>query len=113
MNRFTLSLGSLLVLVGLVQADVINGKLKSVDAAGSKITVSADGKDTTLVVAKDAKITKLVGKNAKKAVPEDVAGGLTGLPSGADIQVTFTKVDGKDVADAIRLPFAGKKKKNQ
>ena len=37
MRRFVLSLAAVIVMVGLVQADILNGKLKSVDPAKNQI----------------------------------------------------------------------------
>lgn len=108
----TLTVG--LVCLGMLQADEIKGKVKSNDAEKSTVTVTVADKDQTVDVAKDAKITRLVGKKLKKAQPEDVPGGLTGLTAGADVTITTEKKDGKDVATAIRLEgLFPKKKKNQ
>ena len=111
MVRFIGSLSVLVMVAGLVHGEFLTGKVKSVDADKSKLTVTADGKDQTFDVAKDAKVTRLVGKKAKKAVPEDVPGGLGGLAVGTEVQVGYTKKDGKDVADSVRIPFMEKKKK--
>ena len=111
MNRFLLSLGAVALTVGFVHADILNGKLQSVDAAKNQIVVSADGKDVTLQVPKDAKISKLEGKSAKKAVPSDIAEGISGLTVGSEVQVSYTKKDGKDVVDSVRMMLVKKKKK--
>jgi hypothetical protein len=96
--------------VGLVQADILNGKLKSIDATKNQVVVTSDGKDFTIDVPKDAKISKLAGKSAKKAVPSDIPEGISGLSTGVDVQVSYTKKDGKDVAESVRMIMIKKKK---
>jgi hypothetical protein len=110
-----LALAVCLLLGGLVQAGEIKGKVKIADSDKSTITVTVDDKDQTLSVAKDAKITQLVGKNLKKAQPQDVAGGLNGLSTGSEVTLTTIKIDGKDLVTQVKVEglAAKKKKKNQ
>jgi len=97
-----------------VRADDVKGKVKSTDADKNTITITVDDKDQTVTVAKDAKITRLVGKKIKKAQTEDVPGGLNGLAAGSEVTVTTEKKDGKDVATAVKVEgLTTKKKKNK
>jgi hypothetical protein len=109
--------GAVAVLVlglAIVQADEIRGKVKSTDPDKNTITVTVDDKDQTLPVVKDAKIYRLVGKKIKKAQPENVPGGLSGLTSGTDVTLTTEKQDGKEVATQVKVEgLTKKKKKNQ
>src|SRR5947209_20453334 len=116
MLRLLLSGLCVLVLAaGALRADDVRAKIKSVDADKSTVTVTVDDKDQTFSVAKDAKITHLVGKKPKKATSEDLPGGLSGLSEGNDVTLSTDKKDGKDVVTAIKVEglTAKKKKKNK
>ena len=110
-----LAIAIAVLLIGIVsaQADVVRGKIKSTDADANKITITADGKDQTITVAMDAKITKPAqGKKAKKLPPVDVTGGLSGLTTGAEVAITTERKDGADVATKIEVQAKKKKKKD-
>src|SRR5262249_28451240 len=112
LQRFAFAALALVVCAVLVRAEVIRGKVKSTDADKNTITVTADGKDQTLDVARDAKITQpAIGKAAKKKPAADVPGGLKGLKAGTDVIVTTYKVDGKEQVSLISVETATKKKK--
>ena len=96
----------------LLQAEEIKGKVKSVDTDKSTVTITVDDKDQTLDVPKEAKIIRMVGKNEKKAMPEDLPGGLGGLKAGTAITITTEKKEEKDVITQIKLDGFTKKKKN-
>jgi hypothetical protein len=100
---------------GALRADEIRGKVKIADADKNTITVTVNDKDQTFTVAKDATVKQLVGKNAKKAQLQDVAGGLNGLTTGSDVTLTTSKIDGKDVVSQVKVEglAAKKKKKNK
>ena len=89
---------------GRLSADEIRGKVKSVDADKATITVTAGDADQTLNVAGDAKVTGLFGKKLKKAVTQDVPGGLRGVQQGAEVSLTTEAKDGK----ACRHPGQGR-----
>jgi hypothetical protein len=107
--------GVLVLLFGANTAwsDEVKGKVKSVDADKSTITVTVDDKDQTFTVAKDAKVYSLVGKNAKKAQPQDIAGGLKGVNQGVDVTLTTEKKDTKETVTAVKVEGLMKKKKNK
>jgi hypothetical protein len=105
------ALFALLIAAGGSWAEEIKGKVKSVDASKSTITVTVNDKDRTLTVAKDAKVFQLVGKKLKKAQPQDVPGGLAGLEAGKEVTVTTDKKDGQDVVTQIKVEGLAKKKK--
>lgn len=91
----------LLVVGGLVAAEV-KGKVKSYE--GDKLTVTADGKDTTYLVTADTKV--LSGKDGKPAKDRDKA--LKGVKTGAEVVLQVEKKDGKDVV--TELTVKGKKR---
>lgn len=97
----------------LLRAEEIKAKVKSVDADKSTITITVDDKDQTLDVAKDVKVTHMVGKNEKKSQSEDVAGGLGGLTAGTAVTLTTDKKDDKTVVTQIKVDGLTKKKKGQ
>ena len=110
--------GSLAVVVlglAVVQADEIRGKVKGTCTEKNTLTVTADDKDQTLPLVKDAKIYQLAGKKLKKAQPQDVPGGLGGLKTGAEVTLTTEKQDGKDVVTQVKVEglLKNKKKKAQ
>ena len=110
LRKFSWAVAALFLGTGVVSADSIPGKVKSVDATKSTITVTVDDKDQTFTVAKDSKIFQLVGKG-KKAQPQDLADGLTGLKEGQTVVLTTEKKDDKDVVTQIKLDEPAKKKK--
>jgi opacity protein-like surface antigen len=95
----------------LATAEDVKGKVKSVDAEKSTITVTVGEADKTFDVSKDAKITHKVGKNEKKAKTEDLPGGLGALTAGTDVTITTEKKDDKDVVTAIKVEGLAPKKK--
>ena len=106
------ALGIVLV-AGIVLADEIKGKVKSVDADKNTITVTVkvDDKDTdkTFTVTADTKV------QAKKKSGElvDVEGGLKAVKEGQDVTITTEKKDDKEVVTQILVPRErGKKKAN-
>jgi hypothetical protein len=105
---FTLAI---LAVSSVVHAEEVKGKVKSVDAEKSSITVTVGEQDRTLDVAKDAKITHRVGKNEKKAKSEDLPGGLGGLTAGTEITLTTEKKDDKEVVTQIKVDALAPKKK--
>ncbi|MBA4065974.1 MAG: hypothetical protein C0501_20095 [Isosphaera sp.] len=97
---------------GAAPAAEVKGKVKSVDAEKFSLVVTVGEKDQTVLVAKDAEVFSL-GK-AKKGQPapkQPVTGGLGALTAGSEVTVTTETKDGKDVATAVRLDTAAKKKK--
>jgi len=109
----TLSLvaAAMLALPTLLLAEEVKGKVKSVDAEKSTITITVDDKDQTLDVSKDVKVTHLVGKKEKKAESQDLPGGLGALTAGTAVTMTTEKKDDKDVVTAIKVDGLAKKKK--
>ncbi len=102
---------AVLLCAGIVRAEEIRAKVKGIE---STITVTIGDKDQILTLAKDAKIIQLVGKKAKKAQPQDVAGGLTSLPAGSAVTITTETRDGKDVVTQVKVEgLVMKKKKNK
>src|SRR5262245_60785380 len=105
--------GCLLLLnVGL--ADSYRGKVKTIDAEKSVLTVTVNDKDQTFEVPKEARIFSL-GK-AKKGQPAPevlVIGGLTGLKEGNTVTVTTEKKDDKEVVTSVKLETEKKKKKKK
>jgi Cu/Ag efflux protein CusF len=88
---------------GRLPADEIRGKVKRVDPDKAIVTVTAGDADRTLNVATGAKVTGLFGKKLKKAVTQDVPGGLRGVAQGAEVSLTTEAKDGKDVVTQIKV----------
>ena len=105
---FTLAI---LAVASVAQAEEVKGKVKSVDADKSTVTLTVGEEDKTFDVAKDAKISHWVGKNEKKAKTEDLPGGLGALTAGIDITLTTEKKDDKDVVTQIKVDALAPKKK--
>jgi Cu/Ag efflux protein CusF len=95
---------------GGLRADTVTGKVKTVDADKSNITVQDGDKDVTYTVAKDAKVTGLFGKG-KKVKPQDLEGGLKGVKEGVDVSLTVVKTDDKDSVTEVKVTTPMKKKK--
>jgi hypothetical protein len=102
---------TILALTSIAHAEELKGKVKSVDAEKSTITVTVGEQDKTLDVAKDVKVTHRVGKNDKKAKSEDLPGGLGALTAGTDITLTTEKKDDKEVVTQIKVDALAPKKK--
>jgi hypothetical protein len=71
-----------------------------------------------LPVASEAKITGLFGKKLKKAVSQDIPGGLKGVQKDAEVALTTEARDGKSVVTQLKveglqpkIKGKGKKKK--
>ena len=75
----------LVVCAGGASAAEVKGKVKKID--GDKITVVVAEKEQSLTLAKDVKVTELVGKG-KKATPKDVEGGVKGVKEGVVVTLT-------------------------
>ena len=103
---------ALLIGTGGVLAAEVKGKVKKVDADKNTVTVTADDKDTSYDVAKDAKVVKVVGKG-KKATTEAVTEGLKGVTTGSEVTLTTSKKDDKEVVTNVKIEGAKKKKKNK
>lgn len=104
---------ALMIAASGLSADEIKGKVKSVDTEKGTITVTVDDKDQTYTVAKDAKVTKLVGKNLKKATTEDVTDGLSGVKADSNVALTVEKKDDAETVTAIKIDALTKKKKKK
>lgn len=105
---------AVLLVAGFAPAAEVKGKVKSVDAEKNTVTVTVADKDQAVAVAKDAEVFTL-GK-AKKGQPapkSPVSGGLTGVKVGDELTITTESKDGKDVATAIQVGSAAKKKKDK
>ncbi len=100
--RFVLCTLILAFGAGRLPAEEIKGKLKSVDRDKNTVTLAVGDAEKTFSVANDARITGQFGKKLKKAVTQDVVGGLKGLKEGSDLtltsagegKVTEVKLDG-------------------
>lgn len=92
---FVCAVAALLLCVGGVMAEEIKGKIKSV--GNHTLTVTADGKDHELQIAKD---TKLLGPNG-----DPLKGGLKNphLKEGTKVVAQVEKKDGKEVASQVKL----------
>ncbi len=106
-RKLVCSLAALALFVGTASAEVIKGKVKSVD--DKKITVSVDDKDQSYDVVKDVKVSS-VGKKAKLM---DVPGGISAIKVGDEVTLTTEKKGEKEVVTEIVAPAKKKKKKDK
>jgi len=98
--------GGLLLLVGCVSclvADEYIGKVKSVEKDKTKITVTIDGKEVMLQVAKDP----LVVNDKGKAFP----GGILKILPGSEVKIFTDKKDDKETATTIKVMAPPEQKK--
>jgi Cu/Ag efflux protein CusF len=102
-----------------LSADEIKGKVTSIDPDKHTITLSVGDVDKTFDVATDAKVTGMYGKKLKKAVTQDVPGGLKGIKEGVDVTLMSAVKDGKAQVTEVKLEGlqpkikVKKKKKNK
>jgi hypothetical protein len=89
MRKLLCSTVALLFVTGGLLAAEIKGKIKSVDADKSTITVTVGDKDETFTVAQDAKISVGTVKDVKDLKP------------GANVTLTTETKGGKEVVTAI------------
>lgn len=113
------ALFALVLALGATQlpAEEIKGKVKSVDPDKHTVTLAVGDAEKTFDVAADAKVTGLFGKKLKKAVSQDVQGGLKGVKEGSEVTLTSEAKEGKATVTQVRLeglqPKVKKKKKNK
>jgi hypothetical protein len=88
------ALGVLVLAAGMTWGDEVKGKVKSVDADKSTITVTVGDKDQTLAVSKDAKLS--LGKKVKE---------LKDIKEGTAVTV----ITDKDMVTEIKTTVAGTK----
>jgi len=103
MLRSLYALCALLFCVGLVLADDVKAKFKSVDTDKNTITFTVDNKDKTLPIDKDALV---ISDDAKAKA---VKGGIGNVKSNADVTITIEKKDDKDTVTVVKVKM-GKKK---
>jgi Cu/Ag efflux protein CusF len=90
LRRLVCTMVALLLMTGGLLAAEVKGKVKSVDAATSMITVTVGDKDQTFTVAKDAKVSVGMVKDLKD------------LKAGASVTLTTEKKAGKEVVTEIK-----------
>jgi hypothetical protein len=104
LRKFVCAVAAVVLCVGVVLADEIKGKIKSVDADKGTITVTAaDGKDHTLTVGKDTKLQAASGKDLKEGIKDKH------LKAGAEVVVQCKKEGGKEVCTEVKLAQPRKK----
>ncbi len=89
LRRLLCTMVALLFMTGGLLAAEVKGKVKSVDADKSTITVTVGEKDQTFTVAKDAKVSVGTVKDLKD------------LKAGANVTLTTEKKAGKEVVTGI------------
>lgn len=103
MRTFVCAALALVLSVGVLLADEIKGKIKSVDADKGTITVTgADGKDHMLM-AKDAKVVSSKGAPLAEGLKDKH------LKAGTEVVITCEKKDGKECATEVKLAQPRKK----
>ncbi len=104
LRKFVCAVAAVVLCFGVVLADEIKGKIKSVDADKGTITVtSSDGKDHTLMVGRDAKIQAASGKDLKEGLKDKH------LRAGTEVTVQCKKEGGKEVCTELKLSQPRKK----
>jgi biopolymer transport protein ExbD len=104
LRKFVGVLVLLILMAGVIIAEEIKGKVKSVDTDKNTITVTVDDKDQTFMVTDDTKILSAKGTAVKDGLKNEKA-----FKAGRQVTITTDKKDGKDVVTEIKL--AGGKKK--
>src|SRR5262245_17714637 len=107
------ALSCLILAIALVEADEIRGTVKAVDTEKSTLTVTADDKDQTFEIPKDAKIYTLAKKKKKGKAATETTIELSAIKENAKVVVNTEKKDGKDVVTSVRLEVEKKKKKKK
>ena len=100
--------------VSAAAAEEIKGTVKKVDAAGNKLTLTVDSKDTVYNVAKDASfvaVSKAKGKKKNKTMEkvENIDNGLAGVAEGSSVTV----LTDKDAITSVKVTSTGKATKNK
>jgi hypothetical protein len=117
MRPYACALAAAVILLGASRApaDEIRGKVRSIDPDKAIVTLAVGDADKTLIMESGARITGLFGKKIKKAVTQDIPGGLRGIPQNAAVVLTTEVKDGKAVVTQLRVedlqPKIKKKKK--
>jgi hypothetical protein len=106
---------AVILCASVVLADEVKGKVMKVDEDGMKITISVDGKETEYMVAKDAKMPTMKGKDGSEKTMD-----LKGLAKALDrakakdrdLKVTATteKKDGHETITELKMEARGKGK---
>ncbi len=110
-----------LLALSVASADELKGTVKAVNAARNTITVTADGKDTTLPVSKDASFVSVKAVPGKKGKTteevEVIAAGLGGVRPGAAATLLTELVGDTDTVTSVKVsgatPAAAAKKKKK
>jgi hypothetical protein len=110
MRKLICGVCALLLCVGVMIADEIKGKVKSIDE--SKVTVTVGDKDQSYDITADTKIVR--GDKDVKDRKKAIDGVSKAVENGKSPEVTLTveKKDGKDVLTQIKLGGGKKKDKN-
>jgi hypothetical protein len=106
-RKLLCTLVAVALFAGVAGAEVLKGKVKSVDE--KKITVTVDEKDKTFDLTKDVKVTT-VGKKAKVM---DLPGGISAVKVGDEVTLTTEKKGEKEVVVEVVAPAGKKKKKDK
>jgi len=97
MLRIGSAVCALLLCCGVVLADEIVCKFKSVNSDMTQITVTIDKKDKTYTLDKDP----LIIQDNNKATP--IKGGLAKVKAGTDVTVLTDKKDNKVVVTTVKV----------
>lgn len=95
LRTFVCAVAALLLCVGVGLAAELKGKIKSVDA--HKLTVTVDGKDHVIQIAKETKLLSPKGEALKDGLKNPH------LKEGTDVVIQCEKKDGKEVASEVKL----------
>src|SRR5262249_26454196 len=103
-------------------AEEVKGKVKGVNAAGSSLTLTVEGKDKVFAVSKDASFVSVTTAPGKKGKPMEkvtpIDGGLGGVKIGNAVTVLTEKADNKEAVTSVKVtganaPADAKKKKKK
>lgn len=103
LRKIVCAVFALVICTGVVLADEIKGKIKSVDADKHTLTVTADGKDHVITLSKDGKVLSSKGEALKEGLKDKH------LKEGTEVIVKCEKKDGKEVASEVKLAQPRKK----
>ena len=102
LRAFAVAVVALALVVGGLLAEEIKGRLKSVDADKSTLTVTVDGKEREFKITDDTKILNPKGGEVKQRLRAKAF-----QNPGANLIIKTDKKDGKEVVVEVKL--AGKK----
>lgn len=105
---FRIFAGTLTVLFALsvnIQAEEIRGRIKTVAADQSSITLVTGSKENTYELAKDVKVFGTFAQRLRRPMTLEIVNGLTTLKANTDVQITTEARDNRP--QVVRIHVQG------